>query len=84
MLIRWSAMSPSVPVAQPSPTGVAGSAAVAQPGRDRVQRELDPTPDALVGRAGPVPAEQLDLHHVQRVEIREPIPNAALQRLVVD
>ena len=58
--------------------------AVADAGRDRVDRELDAALDQRVAVAGAVAAEQFDLHHVERVEVREAVADAACQRRVVD
>lgn len=63
-------------LAQPCETADA-SAAVADAGRDGVDRQLDPTLDELgivVVDTVPEPAEEVDLHHVERVEIRIPVP----------
>ena len=42
-----------------------------------------PLLDTLVVVARAVAAEQFDLHHVQRIEVREPVADAAGERRIV-
>src|SRR5207253_5643301 len=56
--------------------------AVAKPRRKAVDRQVDATLGALVGLAGSVPAQQLDLQMIERIEIRKAIANAALERRI--
>ena len=57
--------------------------AVAETGGNRVERELNPACDPSILRPGTMPTQQFDLHDVQRVEVREPISNAAGEGWVV-
>src|ERR1700693_896858 len=64
------------PCSRPSP-------AVAQPRRDAVDGQLDPTQQMLAGAARPVLLQELDLDVVQRIQIREPVAYRAIEQRIV-
>jgi phosphatidylserine/phosphatidylglycerophosphate/cardiolipin synthase-like enzyme len=58
------------------------SAAVAQSRGDAVDGQVDAALHALVGLAGAVAAQQLDLDVVQRIEVGEAVADRALQQRI--
>ena len=54
-------------------------AAVAQARGNAVDRKMDAAPDAIIRIAGAMPAQQLDLQVIERVEIGEAILDRARQ-----
>src|SRR6516165_5832367 len=56
--------------------------AVAQAGSDPVDGEVDAMGNALIGIAGAVAVEELDLHMVERIEIGEAVADRACQKRI--
>lgn len=66
-----------------SPAGRPASAGVPDTRGDGVDRELDPAPNEWVLVTGTKSPQQVDLHHVQRVEIGVPVEEAPREQAVV-
>src|SRR6516165_12629657 len=56
--------------------------AVAQTGRDAVDRQVDAGHDIFVRVARAITLQQLDLHVIERVDVREAVPDRAPEQRV--
>ena len=80
--LSWTAGAISWHVIEKRALAYKPSTRVAQPGRQPVDRQVDAAPHALVPVAGAMPAQQLELQVVERVQVREAVADRPGQRWI--